>query len=202
MVIEVVYVQGFAPTEIAINNLVSFLEARTYKPAGITVEIRSIPSPQSAPYSIQDAKDVEDANRTKYNTPDQIAVWAYFADFQSSSNNNSSVVLGTAYRNTSIIIYEGTVQGLSNQPTEPSRVVLETTVLDHEFGHILGLTNLGAPLQSQHEDTANPKHCDVQSCLMYYASETEGGITGMVTGGTVPQLDAQCIADLQANGGR
>ncbi len=94
------------------------------------------------------------------------------------------------------------MQGLSNEPSEPSRAVLETTVLNHELGHILGLTNLGAPLQSPHEDSEHPKHCDVQSCLMYFAAETGAGIMGMVIGGSVPQLDPQCIADLQANGGK
>lgn len=202
MVIEMVYVEGFPPTSATISNVVTFLESRTFKPNGISVELRSIASPQSSPYTVQNAINVEEANRNNYNTSDQIAVWVFFADFQSNSNTDESVVLGTAYRNTSIIIFEGTVQGLSNSPSEPSRSVLETTVLNHEFGHILGLTNLGAPLQSPHEDAENPKHCDVQSCLMYFATETGAGIMGMVIGGTVPQLDPQCIADLQANGGK
>jgi hypothetical protein len=37
---------------------------------------------------------------------------------------------------------------------------------------------------------------------MYWSSETGGGISNMVSGGTAPKLDAQCIADLQANGGK
>ena len=78
---------------------------------------------------------------------------------------------------------------------------METTVILHEFGHILGLTNFGAPQQSPHEDSANPKHCDVETCLMYYAA-TSGPSLMNNSGGTVPQLDAQCIADLQANGGK
>lgn len=202
LVIEMVYVEGFAPTQSAIDNIVAFLEARTFKPNGISVNLRSIPSPQSSSYSIQDAIEVEEDNRTNYNTSDQIAIWIFLANFQSPSNTNNSVVLGTAYRNTSMIIYENTIQGLSNAPNEPSRSVLETTVINHELGHLLGLTNLGAPLQSPHEDSANPKHCNVQTCLMYFEAETEGGIMGMVSGGIVPELDAQCLADLQANGGR
>jgi hypothetical protein len=37
---------------------------------------------------------------------------------------------------------------------------------------------------------------------MFWSSETGKGITNMVSGGTAPQLDAQCIADLRANGGK
>ena len=72
----------------------------------------------------------------------------------------------------------------------------------HEFGHILGLTNLGSDLQSNHEDASHPKHCNVESCLMFWAAETGSGIGNMISNGSAPQLDAQCIADLQANGGK
>jgi hypothetical protein len=55
-------------------------------------------------------------------------------------------------------------------------------------------------MQTQHEDTENPKHCNVEECLMYYAATT--GPNLMNLGGTIPQLDTHCIADLQANGGK
>ena len=202
MVIELVYVTGFEPSSTAINNFISFLEARTYKPNGISVIKRAIPSPGNAPYSNQEIAAIEDANRTKYNTSNQIAVWAFFADGKSESDTNTAVILGTAYRNTSFVIYEQTIQGLSDSPFEPNRAVLETTVISHEFGHILGLTNLGTTLQTNHEDAAHPKHCNVESCLMHWSSETGNGIANMVSSGSVPKLDAQCIADLQANGGK
>jgi hypothetical protein len=202
MLIEVVYVEGFEPTQSSIAALVSFLETRTFKPNGISIEMRSIASTGTSPYTNEDIANIEESNRTRYNTSDQIAVWAFFADGKSSSDTDTSVTLGSAYRNTSIVIFERTIQQLSDGNFEPNRDILETTVMNHEFGHILGLTNLGAPLQSQHEDTAHPKHCNVQSCLMYFAVETGAGIMQMVSGGSVPQLDAQCIADLQANGGR
>ncbi|WP_452228686.1 membrane metalloprotease [Lacinutrix sp. MEBiC02404] len=202
MKIELVYVDGFEPSQTAINNFVAFLEARTFKPNGILVEKRAIASPGNSPYTNAEIRAVEDANRTAYNTADQIAVWAFFADGESDSNTNNGVVLGTAYRNTSFVIYEETLHGFSDSAFEPSRSLLETTVIMHEFGHILGLTNLGADLQSNHEDAEHPKHCDVETCLMYWSAETGDGIANLVSGGSAPQLDAQCIADLQANGGK
>ena len=84
----------------------------------------------------------------------------------------------------------------------PLSACQEATVMEHEFGHILGLTNLGATLQSDHEDAANAKHCVVSNSLMYFSSEMQVGIGAMAAAGRVPQLDAQCIADLRANGGR
>lgn len=202
MVVEIVYVEGFEPTASAINNFVSFLDSRIYKPSGITIIKRAIPSPGNLPYTNQEIVVIEDANRTKYNTLNQIAVWAFFADGKSASDTSSGVILGTAYRNTSFVIFEQTIQGLSNSPFEPSRSLLETTVIAHEFGHILGLTNFGSAMQSNHEDTAHAKHCNVESCLMYWSSETGNGISNLASGGIAPKLDAQCIADLQANGGK
>lgn len=202
MVIEVVYVAGFEPSSTAINNFVSFLTARTYKPNGINVIKRSIPSSGNSPYTDAEIVSIEDANRTKYNTSDVIAVWAFFADGKSSKDTDTGVILGTAYRNTSFVIFEQTIQGLSDSPFKPNRSLLETTVITHEFGHILGLTNLGTALQSSHEDAQHPKHCIEKTCLMYWSSETGSGISNMVSGGSAPQLDAQCIADLRANEGK
>ena len=202
MVIEVVYVAGFEPSAQSITNFVNFLTERTFKPGGISVIKRSIASAGSSSYTNEAIVSIEDANRTKYNTADQIAVWAFFADKKSSKDTDTSVILGTAYRNTSFIIYEQTIQGLSDSPFKPNRSLLETTVITHEFGHILGLTNLGTTLQSNHEDTAHPKHCIEKTCLMFWSAETGGGISNMVSGGSAPQLDAQCIADLRANGGK
>jgi hypothetical protein len=202
MVIEVVYVEGYEPSATAINNFVAFLNERVHKPQGISVVKRAIASPGKATFTNQEIIAIEDANRTKYNTSNQIAVWAFFVDGASADNTSSGVVLGTAYRNTSFVIFEKTIHGLSDSPFEPSRSLLETTVITHEFGHIFGLTNLGATLQSDHEDTEHPKHCEVESCLMHWASESGSSIGNVISGGTAPKLDAQCIADLRANGGK
>tara|TARA_R110000868_G_scaffold411545_2_gene705228 strand:+ start:2352 stop:3128 length:777 start_codon:yes stop_codon:yes gene_type:complete len=202
MVIELVYVEGFEPTQGSINNFVNFLNNRTFKPNGITVEKRAIASPGNSPYTNQEIIDIEDANRTKYNSESQIAVWAFFANGESASNTNLGVVLGTAYRNTSFVIYQETIKDLSNSAFEPNRTVLETTVITHEFGHILGLTNLGATMVVNHEDTEHAKHCNVESCLMYWAAESGSGLDNLIGANSAPQLDAQCIADLQANGGK
>ena len=202
MVVEVVYVQGYEPSTAAINNFVTFLNERVNKSQGITIVKREIASSGKATFTNEEIIAIEDANRTKYNSSNQIAVWAFFADGESSSNTSSGLVLGTAYRNTSFVIYEKTIQGLSDSPFKPSRSLLETTVMTHEFGHILGLTNLGAKLQSNHEDTDHAKHCNVESCLMYWSAESGSGITNMVSGGSAPKLDAQCLADLKANGGK
>jgi hypothetical protein len=202
MVLEVVYIQGSEPSSASILNLVAFLNDRTNKPDGIRVVKRVIPSSAKSTFTNQEIIDIEEANRTLYNSDTEIAVWAFFADGESANHTNQSVVLGTAYRNTSFVIYQKTIKKLSGSTFQPSRSLLETTVIVHEFGHLFGLTNLGAPLQSNHEDSEHEKHCNVENCLMYWSAETGAGIGNMISGGTVPKLDAACLADLKANGGK
>lgn len=201
ILIELVYVEGFEPTQTAINNFISFLENRTYKPQGITIRKRQIPSPGKAIYTIEDISNIEKEHRQYYNSENEIAIWAYFSDGKSSSDSeqNNTVVLGTAYWNTSFVIFEKTVQDYSNGPLQPNQSLLETTVINHEFGHIFGLTNFGSAMQSNHEDTTHPKHCNVESCLMYWNTVSLGNLANL---NSIPQLDSQCIADLQANGGK
>jgi predicted Zn-dependent protease len=199
LVIELVYVEDFEPTQTTINNFVAFLNNRTYKPNGITVEKRSITSPGQDVYTIEEIADIEREQRVKYNSNNQIAIWAFFVDGKSDKDNDTDVVLGTAYWNTSFVIYQETVQELSNSPFEPARETLETSVITHELGHILGLTNLGSTMQTAHEDEEHPKHCNEPSCLMNWTTESGIGITNR---NTIPQLDSQCLADLRANGGK
>lgn len=202
MIVEIGFIEGFEPTETAKNNVKNFIESRTFKSEGVQFMTKQIPSTGKTVYTDQDIIDLENQHRTQYNSDDTIAVWILFVNGESSRNTSSGSILGTAYYNTSFVIYEETIHEFSNSPFEPNRSVLETSVINHEFGHILGLTNLGTALQSNHEDLDHPKHCNVESCLMYWAIESSQGIESLVSGGQAPTLDAQCLADLKANGGK
>lgn len=202
MIVELAYIEGFKPTEKALNNFKEFINNRINKPEGVNFITKQIPATGRTKYSLEEIVDIEEQYRTKYNTNNKIALWVLFVNGKSANDTNSNAILGSAYWNTSFVIYEETIQGLSDSAFEPNRSVLETSVINHEFGHILGLTNLGTDLQSDHEDANHPKHCNVDTCLMYWAAETSQGISKMLSGGSAPTLDAQCLADLKANGGK
>ena len=138
----------------------------------------------------------------KYNTATEIAVSGIFVNGEYSENTANGKVLGVAYRNTSFVIFEETIKDFSTGVLAPSQTTLESVVINHEFGHILGLVNVGSPMQNSHQDTAHGKHCNVDDCLMFWTAETGEGLVNMVSGGSVPNLDSNCIADLQANGGK
>lgn len=195
LAIELVYVEGFRPTAQTVTNLRNFLQARLNKPGGITVSERSVESPRISPYTLDEIRDLEKDLRSQYNDINELSLYIFFADGRYTSDTANTFTLGTAYRNTSCVIYENTVINYSNRPNGPERTALESTVLLHEVCHLLGLVNFGTPMQELHEDSAHSKHCDNVNCLMYWQAQ-------MIVDGNVPQLDSDCLADLRANGGK
>ena len=201
LVIEVNYVQNFAPNAQTLVNVKNFLQQRLNKSNGITVISSQIPTQTGSPFSIQQVSDIENTYRKEYNNGDILKLHLLFLNGNSNEDNGSSKILGVAYRNTSCVLFENTIQSFSDQITEPNRIDLETTVILHEIGHILGLVNIGTTMQNNHLDTAHDKHCNNTNCLMYWQIENSG-VMQMMSNGNVPSLDANCILDLKGNGGK
>lgn len=195
LVIEVCYVDGFAPEQEALDNLKAFLSDRINKPDGISFKYKSISSPAKNSFDVNALEDIEKDHREEFTRGDKLAVFVFFANAPYSSGS----VLGVVYRNTSFAMFEKTIQDNSGGIGQPSKTILETTVLEHEFGHLMGLVDSGTPMVTAH--AADDHHCNNSNCLMYYAVETLD-IIGNLAGGQIPPLDQNCIADLQANGGK
>jgi hypothetical protein len=207
--IEIQAMQGFEPTAQTKSNLMQFISARVNKPGGVTIlDDPPIPPQGKGPYSLNDVGMIEAANRQHYTTGKSAVVYFLFLDGSSTDDNaqNGTAVLAYAYQNTSMAVFEKTIQSSSGSlPGQVSATTLETTVVEHEFGHLLGLVNLspGTPMQTAHQDTAHGNHCNVQSCLMYWSVNTSDVLNNLISlGGKPPALDAQCLADLQGNGGK
>lgn len=200
--IEVVYVTGFQPTQTTLNNLKTFLENRTHKPDGILITTRAVPSSHKAPFNINEIAQIEAEERTAYNAGDEIAVFIYFADGSNENDTDTKTVLGTSFRNTSMVIYGKTIQFIADHNNNLERSTVESTVINHEFAHLFGLVNMGTPMQTNHEDTGSKGHCSVADCLMAASFQFGGHMMNVLSNNTIPVLDDLCIGDLQANGGR
>jgi predicted Zn-dependent protease len=195
--IEVQYMTGYAPDAAALNHLQNVLTAYLNKPSGITIVTKEISASSSTTLSIDQVRKVEEENRTVFTTGDEIGVYFLYTNGNFTENN----VLGAAYRNTSMVLFGKKIHDNSGSLGQASRTKLEATVLEHEFGHILGLVDIGSPMQTNHKDAAHGNHCSNTNCLMYYASETTD-ILGFLVTGNIPAFDANCAADLHANGGK
>ncbi len=228
ILIEIAHVSSFRPTAPTIDQFTDFLRQHTFK-EDIEVQYLQLDSPDEEDLTLQEIADLETENRTAYNDGKTLAIYIYFADAPSDGDDMSEglVTLGAVYRNTSMVIYENTVRRLASQSTAITISDVESATLNHEFGHLFGLVNLGSPAVNDHEDPDAGRHCNIEGCLMR-AELQFGGTTGKsstiqnelkstcnLSGTTVLKLlqsktgksntvalDSECVLDLQANGGR
>lgn len=195
--IEVQYMPGFQPDAAALNNLAAFLNSFVNKPAGVEVIQKQIKSSGKSSFTINEIASTEQQARSAFTHGTELGLYILYADAAYSD----PTVLGVAYRNTSLCLFAKTINENSGAVGQVSRTKLETTVLEHEIGHLLGLVDIGSPMQADHKDTAHGNHCNNVNCLMYHASETTD-LLGFLITGNVPAPDANCVNDLHANGGK
>lgn len=186
MLIEIGYVSGFKPTDGAIAQFTDFLRQHTFK-QDIEVRYLELESPDEEDLELQEIADLEKENRTAYNDGRTLAIYIYFADAPSEGDDMSEglVTVGAVYRNTSMIIYKDTIIRLASQSSSISVEDIESATLNHEFGHLFGLVNLGTAMVNPHEtqseneegELVGDSHCDVAGCLMR-AELQLGGRTG------------------------
>lgn len=240
--IEIAYVVGHRPTNATMVDFQEYIQQHTFKDE-IELIFNELPSPDEEDLTLREIADLEQENRTVYNNNETLGVYIYFSDAPSDEDDEDEglVTLGAVYRNTSMVIYESTVRRLSNLSNLISVTDVEIATLNHEFGHLFGLVNIGTLPVNDHEDVlfdedGNPQldndgneignnHCNVPGCLMraelQFGNPTTlqnglksacqlSGVSMMkmlesssLTGkGIVPDLDSECILDLQGNGGR
>jgi hypothetical protein len=191
--IEIQYMPGYAPDASAVNNLVAFLKTRLNKPNGITIVQKEIGASSLSVASLYNIVSIERTYRQYFTRNDVISVYVLITNGYYSNNN----ILATSYWNTSFCLFGKSINDNSGQFGQVSRSILMTTLLEHEFGHLMGLVDQGSPMQINHKDASNGAHCNNPDCLMYY--DVEAGFSGTLN--AVPSLDANCLADLKANGG-
>jgi predicted Zn-dependent protease len=198
LVVEVQYVEGFRPTDAALQDLATFLAARLNKPGGIDIQLGTgLPVQPQSSYSADAVRALEQQHRTAFTEGRTIAAWLAFLPGEFAGGAN---VLGIAYQNTSMAIFVEKIGQHTGGPLEPSRQTVEATVANHEFGHLLGLVNNGSPMQDEHQDEPHGEHCENEDCLMHYSVRLTDFLSNLLGG--MPQLDQDCLADLQANGGK
>lgn len=239
LLIQIAYVKpdnpnarDFRPSNQTMMNFEEYLQERTFK-QNIEIEYLELDSPGEEDLTLQEIADLESENRTAYNEGSTLAIYIYFADAPSEGDNldEGLVTLGAVYRNTSMVIFEETIRALVNRSSFLTSTDVETATLNHEFGHLFGLVNLGTVAVNDHEDPEAENHCVVEGCLMRaeltfgspaaraIAANSKDEVISVcsLSGNSVlklleyqasrglalvPDLDDECILDLQNNGGR
>ena len=193
--IEVQYMPGYAPDATTMNDVVTYLNTLCNK-TSITYTTTAIAA-NGTVLTQNDVMTIEKNDRSNYTSGNTLSLYVLITD----NNFLTKDVLGFAYRNTSICLFGKTIYDNSGGLGQPNRIIMEENVLEHELGHLMGLVNLGSPMQTNHQDVANGNHCTNKNCLMYYAAESTDLAALLLTGGSL-SLDSNCRADLHANGGK
>lgn len=210
MTVELVYSPAYRPTQETLDAFRIFINERVNKPNGISF-IETVIADQNGPFSISQIRNIENEQRTQYTEGDNIAVYVYFASGNSNSDTNTTLTLGSAYQNTSIVIYERTLQEVTDN-VQDVLTRLESTTLQHEFGHIFGLVNIqndDIHPGAEHEDLDHAKHCIVEDCLMFFEAQNitrsrlSRNMERLSRLADTPVFDVNlCIQDLRAKGGK
>lgn len=137
--IEVQHMPGYEPDETALNNLQFFLYNHLHKPKGIVITTKEISSTPDSVLTLDRVRAIESANRTAFVNKDQLAVYILYADSYFSDPN----LLGWAYLNTSVVLFGKKIKEHARREDTLDRTKLESNVLKHELGHLLGLVNVG-----------------------------------------------------------
>jgi len=198
LVVTVDYVSGATPSPAALALLQQRLSERCRKPAGVTVSIGTeIASPGPGPYSAEELASLARTARRLYSSGSTLAVYVLYLDSESDDPAGQET-LGVAFEATAFAVFQKAIAS-ETALIGTSAENAEAAVLLHEMGHLMGLVDMGAPLETPHEDANHPLHCVNPSCVMHWdvAAASAGGAVGLAA----IDYDDACKADLQANGG-
>jgi hypothetical protein len=195
--VEIQYMDGFKPDPKAVLNLKDFLTEHLNKPKGIRFVLKKINPISDTILTRNEVTNLRRAKRTIYTMGDQLAVCILYTNGEFENNN----ILGEAFRNTTIVIYGKSVKANSNTFRNPTPTTLETELLLHEVGHLLGLVNKGSSMNNPHKDSLHEGHCENEKCVMYWTIGTRSMADPRIKR-SAPNFDRACLQDLKANGGK
>jgi len=201
LVIEIAAVSGYEPTAEVLGELKSFLEKHLNKPNGIKIVTGAvIPATGSSGLSLEQIDQLEMKYRKKFSAGTTLAAFIMILDNHYTSGNANSGTLAVAFRSTSIAVFKEHVTVHSSGLPDG---LLEATVLAHEFGHLFGLVNAGAPVASgfHNESTVSPHHCNNSACLMYSDLDSTKILEQLVDG-KIPSFDDACATALREAGAK
>ena len=195
--IEIQYMPSLKLTSGSIDYLKNFLQERLNKPDGIIIEQKEIYPTIKTVFSLLDLESIEDRNRQAFTNNQELTAYILVVDGSYESIN----ALALSYRNTSMCIFGEPLKYYSIGSDYDAKARTEAMLLEHEFGHLFGLVNNGTFMVSNHEDAINTRHCLNYNCLMHHTLESYTRIFAKELR-EIPLLDANCVSDLKANGGK
>lgn len=212
LVIEVDYVPGREPRATSSDQLEAVLAGVLDKPGGVEVvlddELDSLGADHA--WTIEERTALATATFDLAVPDDTIKIHALFVDGHAEEDDMmDTVLLGVAWGHESIMMWRDTLdagcQGLVvGALVEQLCAEAEFLIWQHEVGHVVGLVDADLPMVRDHLDPTPGagKHDVSHDCVMYHTYEgldaLDAVLDRLLGGGAPIELDAQCLADLDA----
>ena len=164
--IEIDYVSGYEPSSDALDFLRQRINEVTDK-TSVTFSQESFGSTDTS-YSLEEMLEIENSQRTKFKKDDEFVIHILYLNGEFEDNENA---LGIAYKGSSFAMFKENIE--DSAFLFISAEDIEKAVLVHEYGHLLGLVNMGYTSPHDHEDPDHPHHSNNEESVMYWAVESQ-----------------------------
>lgn len=192
LLVEVDFVEGYRPSDGAIEHLEQVLERETDKPDGVTVRVDDALPQEREEYTFEQIEALERRNRDAASARAQATLYVLYLNGDLAGEEGT---LGAAYRASGAVVFQERVRSAATSLVRPGSI--ERAVLTHEAGHLLGLVNIGYTSRYDHEDPEHPKHSKYRDSVMYWAIE-DVSVASLLTGGPPSDFGRFDRADLEA----
>ena len=192
LTVEVQYVPGFKPDPATIDTLAAFLSIYLQKCEGIKIVTKELHIKIPKTLAKDDVAVIEDSARSIYPADQDLTMYLLFT----GSSHPDKNILGMAYRGTSAVIFGKSIAANAGPNKALTRAELETSVLLHEVGHLLGLGNPNGAAANSRTGKDKKGHCNNKMCLMYSSTETRN-LSVIKRRGKLPHLDKECLKFLE-----
>ena len=164
--IEINYVSGYEPSSDALDLLRQRINEVTDKNT-VTISQNSFGSTDTS-YSLEEILEIENSQRNKFKGGDEFVIHILYLNGEFEDNNNA---LGIAYKGSSFAMFQEKIEDAAFLFISAQDI--EKAVLVHEYGHLLGLVNMGYTSPHDHEDPDHPHHSNNEESVMYWAIESQ-----------------------------
>jgi hypothetical protein len=214
LVFEVDAVPSVVPTEWTQAKVVSELAGLVDKPAGISVTIDEALGPRGDDH----AWTSEELGALVDQTANMVApagtfvvhVVAVDGHAQSDHASSDSATLALAWGDSTVVLFGQTIRRMCAAP--PTSLTLQAQLCEqsealvwlHELGHLMGLVDLGLPMEHAHADPVHAGHDVNPECIMYWLFHRSGQVVQKLRARLVrnetqpPTFDRACLDDIAA----
>lgn len=185
IVFQLMVQSGKGPAQSTVDHVVSTLR----RVSGKTVEVRTVALPAGPnEWSVAELHSYADRYSQTKSSVDAAVLNVLFVAGSFEQGEN---VLGAASRADVVTMFPDQYRNLGAGLSPQS---IETSVVMHETGHILGL--VGHLVRAERQDPDHPGHSRNKASVMYWAVETDDIISAFV-GAPPKELDRDDLMDLE-----